>query len=146
MNIHKAIANDRDNWDDFMNMVTDGYTDFINAHYAGGRTDTEFWRYMNTDNAKTPFVKNLLEICKHRIPNNSDYHDHFGSVGTPLYNVTLAGLGRLNKQHAIDWLKEKNLTIDALKEFRSFYTPMDTLTNNCIDYNKFLRTYIESKN
>jgi len=52
----------------------------------GGRTDTEFWRYISSGETKTEFVNDLLEMCKTRMPDNNDFPKYYGSAGWPLYS------------------------------------------------------------
>ena len=138
-----AIA---DEYNTSMGQMYDDYTDFINVHYVGGRTDTEFWKYMSTDEAKTPFVKNILEICKTRPPRSSDFNSYFGGVGTPLYNVILHGLGRISPEVALNELKLNNAEVSADIEWRNQSKIMNIIADRCIDNNEFIRAYMKNNN
>lgn len=76
----------------------DDFADFVNLHYQCGRDDTEFWKYMTTKSA-TPFVKDLISLCKSRVPDIDDYNQYPLSASS-LFNSTLHGLGLISKKVA----------------------------------------------
>jgi hypothetical protein len=78
----------------------DTFMDFINAHYMGGRNDSEFWRYIGTGATQTEFVSNLLDMCKHRSPNHSEFMGFYGYAGWALWAYVLTGIGRLSPEIA----------------------------------------------
>jgi tryptophan halogenase len=83
-------------------VLFDDVKDFINLHYMGGRTDSEFWRWINTGATMADFTANLLEMCKSRMPTGSDYPKYFGSAGQGLYSYVLAGINKLDKNIALE--------------------------------------------
>jgi hypothetical protein len=80
----------------------DDVKDFLVMHYMGGRTDTEFWKYINTGATKTPFVADLLEMAKVRMPSSHDFPRYSGSAGWALYSYVMAGIGKLSKSTALN--------------------------------------------
>jgi len=76
----------------------DDTKDFINMHYMGGRTDSEFWRYVSSGATQTDFVRDLLETAKHRIPSWGDFIRCHKGVGWELYCYVMAGIGKLDRQ------------------------------------------------
>ena len=42
-----------------MFKMFDDYKEFLVSHYLGGRTDSEFWRYITAGNTLTDFNINL---------------------------------------------------------------------------------------
>jgi tryptophan halogenase len=74
----------------------DDTKDFINMHYMGGRTDSEFWKYVSSGATQTDFVKDLLETAKSRIPNWNDFIRCHRGVGWELYCYVMSGIGRLD--------------------------------------------------
>jgi hypothetical protein len=124
-----------------ISRMYDDYCDFLNVHYSGGRTDSEFWKYMSSDDSKTPFVKNLLDICKTRIPNNNDYNNYFGSVGSPLYNIILHGLGKITKEQAKTQLEDLNQSTNAMMLWSRFDRVTTAARDKCIDNDKFVKLY-----
>jgi len=70
--------------------------EFLVAHYMGGRTDSEFWRYIASGATRTPFVFDMLESCKNRFPSNRDLTPGFGEPDIGLWLPILAGTGHLS--------------------------------------------------
>jgi len=89
-------------------QMFDDFRDFIVMHYMGGRTDSEFWKYINTGATQTEFVSELLEMAKSRLPSTNDFPKYWGSAGWPLWSYVMAGIGRINKK---DILKELDMEI-----------------------------------
>jgi hypothetical protein len=79
----------------------------------GGRTDTEFWRYISSGATKTDFVTDIIEMSKTRMPDTNDFPKYFGSAGWPLYSYVLAGIGLLTPEVALKELK--NLSDEQLR-------------------------------
>jgi tryptophan halogenase len=94
----------------------DDLKDFIAMHYCGGRTDTEFWRYINTGVTKTEFVTNLIEMAKYRMPTHHDFPSYYGSAGWPLYSYVMEGLHLINKDVATKELQMPIPGIDNLED------------------------------
>jgi tryptophan halogenase len=94
----------------------DDLKDFIAMHYCGGRTDTEFWRYINTGVTKTEFVTNLIEMAKYRMPTHHDFPSYYGSAGWPLYSYIMEGLHLINKDVATKELQMPIPGIDNLED------------------------------
>ena len=84
------------NYNRIISKLYDDMRDFLVVHYMGGRTDSEFWKYISSGATKTETVDILLEISKIRPPKNSDWLGYFGYIGSPLYNVVLANLNKLS--------------------------------------------------
>lgn len=93
----------------------DDLKDFIAMHYCGGRTDTEFWRYINTGVTKTEFVHNLIEMAKHRMPTHHDFPTYYGSAGWPLYSYVMEGIGIIDKSIAINEMQLQIPNINNLE-------------------------------
>lgn len=92
-------------------QLYDDTKDFINMHYMGGRTDSEFWRYVSSGATQTDFVKDLLETAKSRVPSWNDFIRCHRGVGWELYCYVMAGLGRLDKN-----LARKSFTEQSFNE------------------------------
>lgn len=75
------------------------FADFINLHYQTSREDTEFWRYMKNESA-TDFVKNILDVCKARIPTHHDFKKYNYAAGASLWNPTIHALGIITPETA----------------------------------------------
>lgn len=79
----------------------DDYMHFLNMHYMGGRTDTEFWKYV-TNNSATEYNKTLIESSKSRIPSRYDFPTYYGSGGGPLYSHIMYQIGLINPEIAVN--------------------------------------------
>ena len=90
-----------------MRNMYDDVKDFLVMHYMGGREDSEFWKYINTGEIQTEFVKNLLMMTKSKMPSTHDFPGYFGSAGWPLYSFVMAGLNLFDKEVAANELKLK---------------------------------------
>ena len=102
--INEEIYNTR------MCKMYDDFADFINIHYITERDDSEFWKLISTGELLTENSKKVLELVKTRTPNFTDWGLYSGSVGSPLYNVILNGVGKLNPELAKkDLIKTNNI-------------------------------------
>lgn len=118
----------------------DDLVNFLVLHYMGGRTDSEFWRYIATGATRTDFVNNLIEMCKSRMPSISDFQGYHGSAGWPLYSYVLAGTGILTKevarkQFTVDDKIVFNLTRDSYQRWCDHSNLND---NNLHSYDEFV--------
>ena len=73
----------------------DDFKDFLICHYKGGRTDTEFWRYMSSDSVDTEFVKNVLNSAKDRLLTINDFPSYPGAAGWHLWSYVLHGTHKI---------------------------------------------------
>jgi hypothetical protein len=64
----------------------------------GGRTDSEFWKYVSSGKTKTEFVDNLLTMCKTQMPSNRDLDISFGTPDMGLWSFVLAGTGHITPE------------------------------------------------
>ena len=76
----------------------DDFLNFVNLHYQCGRKDNEFWKYIYYK-SPTKYVRNILKICKNRLPSLHDYETHNFSAAS-LWNSTVHGLKLVSKQTA----------------------------------------------
>lgn len=102
-------------YNDRAKIMFDEFKDFLVMHYMGGRTDTEFWRYINSGATKTEYVDMLLEMSKDRVLNQHDFSRFYGSAGWPLYSYVIAGLDRFGKNVGKDALDFTLPGIDHLE-------------------------------
>jgi tryptophan halogenase len=111
----------------------DSLKDFLVIHYMGGRTDSEFWKYITSGETATDFVKELLESCKVRTPTNRDFDIMFGNADWGLYSYVLSGIGKLHPSIS------KNL-LDDLKpvsQARSIYDYEEMIAQTVKDKMKY---------
>jgi len=83
-----------------MTKMYDDFKDFLVLHYQTKRTDSEFWRWMQTGECLTDEVKNILDLVNNKIPQPSDFDRFYGYAGAGLWNWVLAGLEKIGKEHA----------------------------------------------
>jgi tryptophan halogenase len=83
-----------------MSKMYDDYKDFLNIHYASERKDSNFWKWISTGETLTDNSKNILEIQKSKLLQNSDFDQYYGYAGASLYNWVLSGLGKISKKRA----------------------------------------------
>jgi len=100
-----------------MRDLYDGYRDFLNVHYQGGRDDTEFWRHMNSEETQTDFVKEILVRVKNKIPTSFNFESDSYSF---LWNWVLAGLGLITPELAKKELEMFNMEEDAKHRYDTF--------------------------
>ena len=122
----------------------DELVNFLVLHYMGGRTDTEFWRYVATGATKTEFVADLLEMCKNRMPNSNDFNKYYGSAGWPLYSYVLAGIGKLTPEVALNELKNIDsitykMLVDGYKRFDEGLTLNDHQLHSMDEFVAYFR-------
>ena len=79
-----------------VNRMYDDFKDFLVLHYMGGRTDSEFWKYISSGATKTEFVKDILEMSNSKIPTFNDFNEYYGAAGWPLWAWVLAGTNNLS--------------------------------------------------
>lgn len=85
-----------DSYNKRINRLYDDLRDFLVMHYMGGRTDSEFWRYIADGNTQTEQVKLLLETAKTRFPSKGDIPDYMGAAGWGLWSYVMAGINKLD--------------------------------------------------
>ena len=99
-------------------QLYDDTKDFINMHYMGGRTDSEFWRYVSSGATQTDFVKDLLETAKSRVPSWNDFIRCHRGVGWELYCYVMSGIGKLDKSLARKSFDEQSFNETAFNFYK----------------------------
>ena len=103
-----------------INKMYDDFKDFISSHYLGGRTDTDFWKYM-TYESSTEFAKELKEMCKSRIPTKYDFPSYPGAAGWLIWSYILTGTGQLTSN-----VTSKYLDTRAIWDSEYYLSKLDT--------------------
>ena len=98
------------------------YKDFTVFHYQGGREDSEFWRTIKFDKITSPAVENYIERSKSRIPSVLHFMDFWGVDS--LWKWTLAGLGYVSREQAMNELRQFDQFEFAQMQYRSFREEM----------------------
>jgi tryptophan halogenase len=92
---YSNVAQERYNYR--MKKLYDDIRDFLIIHYRGGRTDSEFWKYMSSEKPLTPFSKEILDKSKDKVPGIFQYDRYYGYPGPPLWNWVLAGTNNITR-------------------------------------------------
>lgn len=128
----------------------DHLRDFVSLHYASGREDTEFWKYMTYDAKKSDFILDLIETCKHRVPTINDFPEYFGAAGWPLYSYILAGIGKLSKEVCKktleDSLPQGNLLELSKNTFQEWLDENYNISYNEIKYQEWVSIFRTLRN
>jgi hypothetical protein len=124
----------------------DTFMDFINVHYMGGRNDSEFWKYIGTGATQTEFVANLLDMCKHRSPNHSEFMGFYGYAGWSLWSYVLAGTGHLTPEIARKELEFYGKTEEAARIFNERHRSSTLMFSRQLDNTQFLNLVRNSIN
>lgn len=122
-----------------MNLMFDDIADFISIHYEGGREDTEFWKFVKYQKKKTEFVKQILDVSENRLTRFYDFKQYYGSPGQALYNITLAGIGKFNKETIKRQYKDWDINDeDVLMQLNSVKADWEGQTINYYKLDKFI--------
>jgi hypothetical protein len=109
-----------DSYNDTFGYMYDLLKDFLVLHYRAGRSDTEFWRHVNSDATLTDFTREILEISKIKSPNSTLFPPIAGSAGWPLWSFILGGTGNLSPAVAKKDLEVFKMTSNASAEYIAF--------------------------
>ena len=78
----------------------DNMKEFLLVHYMCGRNDSEFWKKITAGETLSDFVKDIIEVSKHRVPSKDMFPKFYGSAGWPLWCWVLAGTGNISPETA----------------------------------------------
>jgi tryptophan halogenase len=131
-----------------VNRMYDDFKDFISSHYQGGRTDSEFWKYMTHDRgAPTDFARDLKEMCASRMPTKFDFPNYPGAAGWPIWCYILLGTGQLRPGVTAKYLNSDSMAragyhLNRLNKFAenakmthySFQQHLDVVKNNAVKF------------
>ena len=101
----------RKSFNKYSKYLRENFVDLINIHYKTNRNDSEFWKYMNSDESTTDKNKEILEICQYRMPTARDLPNIDFNAGINLWGPVIAGLGLVDKTTArreLDFVLTKN--------------------------------------
>lgn len=119
----------------------DDFRDFLVMHYQTKRTDSEFWKWINTGETRTDTVRDIMDVLKTSMINHHHLNLYFGAVGDALWNWIVVGLGLVSKEMALKDLNNLNVNIDDLgMEFRKEFDNKMTRTFHLLNNNHFTVT------
>jgi tryptophan halogenase len=119
-------------------QMLDEYRDLIQMHYMGKRNDTPFWKHMTENVKKAPLVDDMLEICKYRSPNSSDFPSYHGTAGWGVWAWILAGLGHITEKLAHQTLFDFGASYKDDEMFAKLYHQYADQTVDYMGHNEFL--------
>ena len=126
-------------YNDHNGHLYDTLKDFLVAHYTCGRKDTPFWKYIDSGETMTPFVKDIHAVCKYRAPNQSMFNKQEGSAGWPLWSYVLAGTGKLSDYVCRKELDYNNDAYLADQSYRYHIEQHDNKAKDLPDNTSFIR-------
>ena len=80
-----------------MSRLYDETRDFVAMHYTGGKTNTDFWKYVLTMD-KPQRVKELLHLAEIRAIRSFDFDKTLNVYGQESFNPVLLGLSHFNSE------------------------------------------------
>lgn len=106
---------DSESFNEYCGMMYDNMKEFLVAHYMCGRDDSEFWKRITAGETVSDFVKDIIDVCKSRVPSRSMFPKFSGSAGWPLWCWVLAGTGNITPKTAQKELEYYN-AVDTSRE------------------------------
>lgn len=107
---------DSDSFNNYCATMYDNMKEFLVVHYMCGRNDSEFWKKITAGETVSDFVKEILEVCKHKVPDKTMFPKFSGSAGWPLWCWVLSGTENISPEIArkgLDLRKASKLFTDA---------------------------------
>lgn len=118
-NLETTMQN-RESYNKIIAKMYDSMRDFLVLHYQSGRSDTEFWRYVNSGETLTDFTRDILELAKIRMPNRTLFQSVPGVVDWGLWSFILSGLKLIPQSVVEKELKYRSIDVDYLKHIFDF--------------------------
>lgn len=128
----------------------DDFKDFLNIHYMGGRTDSNFWKFIATGETQTEQTKTFIEMSKVKCPTNSNFNSYLGGVDWGLYSYVMFGNRLISAQvldKELEFLEELS---PGIKQYAK--NVLDSYTNDSImkiknnmNYKNFIKFLKEQK-
>jgi tryptophan halogenase len=119
----------------------DDLKDFLVMHYQGGRTDTEFWKYITSGATQTDLVKTLMDMARVRTLSYNDFPRYWGVAGWSLYSWVMAGLGLFDNLPAND---NPELLFDQEISYLELQQHMAQLYGNNLTHAEYIN-FIQAK-
>jgi hypothetical protein len=133
---------DRGSFNKGVNHFIDDYKDFIQMHYFGGRNDTPFWKFVQSDLQKTDRNQQLFEIGKRRVITRLDLSQLHGTPGYPLWVHILDNSGLFPKHIVESNLKHYDKLDDAYEQtikIKKFHTKLEKEFISNEEFFKYLK-------
>lgn len=127
------------------NDMYDDIKDFLNVHYMGGRSDSDFWKYIKSGETQTEFVADILEMSKVKLPTNKDFIARFGNTDWGLWCYVVSGIGKLSPEISKKELSSRILTDGSSLEnyaklfYEDWKINFDEKFKNNMSYSNFIK-------
>ena len=125
----------RKKYNQHIGKMVDDFKDLIQMQYMTNREDTPFWKYCKYELPKTDFVEYILDVSKYRTVGVGDFDSYFGAATWGVWSWTLAGLGLLSNENAIE----------GLNMYNAYDTSKQMYDNNIKLGKRNTLTYLKSK-
>lgn len=129
-----------------INGMYDNFREFLEIHYAGGRTDTDFWKYMSSGETRSDFVQAVIDNCRTRVPNGTEFSQNYGYAGWSLWAFVLAGLGYITPEIARKELAFYGHTQDGKDVYDYSRADWLRLSSKMMDMTSLVRAYQKINN
>ena len=139
------IDNQIKRYNQHVGKMIDDFSDLIRMQYVVDREDTDFWKYCKYELPKTEKVKEILEICKHRVPNVYDWDVYHGGAGWGVWCWTLIGSGLITKELIQKALKRRSLDMYSKSEYQRMRKQVQNVSVKLKSQHKFLQDLINKK-
>lgn len=129
-----------DTYNDTFGYMYDLLKDFLVLHYRAGRSDTEFWKHVNSKTTLTEFTQEILEIAKIKSLNGTLFPPIVGAAGWPLWSYILGGTGNLTPAVAQKHLEVFRMTATAAVEHFAFVVYTESMFAHLPNNNDSIRS------
>ena len=116
----------------------DDYRDLIQMHYITKREDSEFWKYMKYELEISDRNKEVLNLCKMRVPSFKDFSAIVSASGWGVWSWLLAGLGHISNEVVDDTIYNANLKMDLEKMYKDMQNKYSKVPEIFYTHNEFL--------
>jgi tryptophan halogenase len=123
----------------------DDYKDLIQMHYITKREDSKFWKYIKYELEITNRNKEVLELCKNRVPAFKDFSGIVSASGWGVWSWLLAGLGHISNEVVDDTIKNANLKLDLKKMYKDMKNLYSDVPDIFYTHNEFLEDIKKGK-
>jgi tryptophan halogenase len=123
----------------------DDYKDLIQFHYLTRREDSEFWKYMKNDLEITDRNKEIIELCKNRVPAFRDFSGIISASGWGVWSWLLAGLNYIPEEVVDDTIYNANLKVDLKSMYKDMYNLYNDVPDMFYTHNEFLEDIKKGK-
>ena len=122
----------------FTDMVDD-YKSLIQMHYITKREDSDFWKYVKYDLEITERNREVLELCKVKVPSFKDFSGIVSASGWGVWSWLLAGLGHISNEVVDDTIKNANLNVDLEKLYSKMQMKYNAVPEIFYTHNEFIK-------